>query len=253
MKLYYGTDQYNLPGILKDGLPAGALCYVSKYQAGHDGDTVLEVVVDMNVPRWTVEPIALPLAVGADSLVVSRYHLVRAETLRKREELSAKYPTRKGLCSVCGGPLPPLRRRYCSDECARQYGHEYWLTSPQGWSEEIERRAEFKCQWPGCDRSSKPPPGFARYTHDEFHAHHIVPIIANGGGGKPLDLDNGMWLCSKHHGEAHRKLNLTEKTSMVRLAHGQLSSGTPLELSLFPGQLSTSCPQVIHQDTTAKS
>jgi 5-methylcytosine-specific restriction protein A len=62
----------------------------------------------------------------------------------------------------------------------------YTLPEYRVWRAEVIRRAQGRCQWPGCGRAER-----------RMYADHI---IERKDGGADLDPANGQCLCHKHHG-----------------------------------------------------
>jgi len=61
----------------------------------------------------------------------------------------------------------------------------YGTPEHRAWREEVIRRADGHCQWPGCNR-----------TGCRLFADHIVE---KQDGGALLDVTNGQTLCAQHH------------------------------------------------------
>jgi len=107
----------------------------------------------------------------------------------KYYEEKAKLPTPDGIhCIICGKELPPRRRKYCSDECFRN-----WLKNIkiQNWTQirhMVLERDNYTCQDCG--------------SRDNLEVHHIKPICE---GGDEFDPDNCITLCKNCHRRRHRK------------------------------------------------
>lgn len=99
----------------------------------------------------------------------------------------------KGLCPVCAKEkkdFEPLRRQYCSQNCADKYSDCF-----MSWSrmrEIIFKRDGLKCKI--CN---------IEYTKKWLDIDHIIPLIS---GGKMWDINNLQVLCK----ECHKKKTRTD-------------------------------------------
>lgn len=109
----------------------------------------------------------------------------------KYHEEKSKLPKPDGIhCIICSAPLPPRKRKYCSDSCFREWHAKIEI---QDWNEIksiVLKRDKYTCQ--NCD--------FKSYKTGELHVHHIVPIA---NGGNEFKVSNCITLCTECHKKAH--------------------------------------------------
>ncbi len=91
-------------------------------------------------------------------------------------------------CRWCDAELTGRRTRWCSDDCANEYGRNHWWS----WaSNHCKRRNENRCELEGCDRYSA-------------ETHHKTPILGrHNETGCHHHQDGLEALCHEHHLEAH--------------------------------------------------
>lgn len=97
-------------------------------------------------------------------------------------------------CLNCDAILSGRRKRYCSDDCRR----EFW--AKHSWSVlrmKVIREADFTCVKCGYR-----PPKSNAWPEEELVVDHIEPIFA---GGKEFDKNNLQVLCKKCNVEKTKK------------------------------------------------
>lgn len=107
-------------------------------------------------------------------------------------------------CPWCGGAVNNKRRRYCSDECRRDFQNmTVWWRGRGAYAMRILYRDGFTCQDCGEFHAFINEHGMACPADDgQLEIHHIIPV-ADGGGDEPSNL---VTLCKRCHKERHRKL-----------------------------------------------
>lgn len=94
----------------------------------------------------------------------------------------------------CGKPLPPYRRKYCSDECFSTW----YFSLVKSWA--ATKSAVIKRDG-SCQDCGRPYKG-----SENFEVHHIKQIR---DGGDEFDPDNCILLCQKCHKRRHKKRSST--------------------------------------------
>jgi 5-methylcytosine-specific restriction endonuclease McrA len=102
-------------------------------------------------------------------------------------------------CIICGNPLPPRRRSYCSDSCRDERWHREIVARIEEGKQCVGYRpmmwpsiaAEQVRLYPVCSRC-----GSTKY----LEAHHIRPLHSGGSNG----LSNLTTLCHDCHRAQHR-------------------------------------------------
>lgn len=99
--------------------------------------------------------------------------------------------TVEGRCGVtaCNKPLPPRRRRWCSDACGNEWARNHSWTSAR---HAAKRRDGFRCV--RLDEAGE------RCSGRPLEVNHIEPRRGGGyGNGCHHHLDNLETLCHAHH------------------------------------------------------
>jgi len=150
-----------------------------------------------------------------------KFRTLNAATLRKMLDRA------KGECTWCGDPVPKPRRKWCSDDCYREFNLR---CVPAILSRFVADRDQFVCQL--CGRNTKaaqrefkaaleaepwhPPDRYDDtywrrrkdlqaefgYSGDWGQADHIVPVAEGGGLTGP---ENFQWLCGACHAAKTRQ------------------------------------------------
>lgn len=91
-------------------------------------------------------------------------------------------------CRWCDGPLPPRRRRWCSDECNNAYGRNHMWAPARGaalrrdgpYARDGGGRGDdgWRCAWPGCPGTAALR---ARGLTGAVEVDHIEPILGRHG------------------------------------------------------------------------
>ena len=103
-----------------------------------------------------------------------------------------------GNCLYCGRPLPPQRRKYCSDEHGYYYRED---TNPwhyidwHDYRNAIIRRDDSKCTQCALPKTYLKP----------LEVHHIIPLH---NGGQEFEPTNCTTLCKQCHNIKHRSKSL---------------------------------------------
>lgn len=134
---------------------------------------------------------------------------------------------------ACGKPLPPRRRRWCSQECSRLWGR--W----HSWSESRQyclELANWTCQRCGFQSRQTVPVQYGHRWGNWIEVNHIVPRNGAGyGTGCWNHQDNLEVLCAQCHHE------VTAQQRRDRAAPGQDAS-TVAPGPRFPASGSPSAP-----------
>lgn len=113
----------------------------------------------------------------------------------------------KRQCRWCDAALTGRKLRWCSNECANQYGNNHWWSAA---SEEAKKRDGYVCV--ECGKAGTDH-GIGKRG---LQVHHLSPILGRHGvSGCHHHLDGLVTLCKAHHLEAHR----------ILAAKGQLELG----------------------------
>lgn len=94
----------------------------------------------------------------------------------------------KGICALvsCGKPLPPRRRRWCSDKCSKYYFNTIY--NNHDWNsarKAAKRRDKWKCVQCG--------------SKIKLEVNHIKACLGKRGFGCQHHLSNLETLCREHH------------------------------------------------------
>lgn len=118
----------------------------------------------------------------------------------RTEAVSRKFPVKcdadgDRICSYCGGPLPPNRHKYCSNDCWRTANieanpHQRHVTIPA-----LDRRCAI-CGW---ELTPTGPRGGCMWHRSCAEIHHILPVSEGGEN----TLDNLIALCHDCHVAIH--------------------------------------------------
>ena len=104
--------------------------------------------------------------------------------LKECEMAAGPFPSSARLCDWCATPLPPRRRRWCSDKCGKDAADNHWYR--QGRVRAL-RRDRFTCQ--GCGKRGA-----------GMQTNHIVPCLGKHSiVGCEHHIDNLETLCVECH------------------------------------------------------
>lgn len=104
-----------------------------------------------------------------------------------------------GTCIMCGAPLPPRRRSYCSDACRDLRWHQH----VEKQIEEAKAAVGYRpMMWPAIatEQIRREPQCRRCGSRKNLEAHHIVPLHSGGSNR----FDNLMTLCYTCHKVQHR-------------------------------------------------
>lgn len=121
----------------------------------------------------------------------------------ERVEFFAPVYEKENQCPWCGGEVNNKRRRYCSDDCKREFQNAtVWNRGRDAYSLRMLYRDKFTCQDCGTFHAMINEYGMAVPIDDgQLEVHHIVPV-AQGGGDEPENL---VTLCKDCHKRRHRE------------------------------------------------
>lgn len=111
---------------------------------------------------------------------------------------------KEGQCPWCGSQVQNKRRRFCSDECRRQFDNAtVWNRGRDPYSLRMIYRDNFTCQDCGEFHAMVNQFGMTIPIDDgNLQVHHILPV-ASGGGDEPSNL---VTLCRNCHKKRHAKI-----------------------------------------------
>jgi 5-methylcytosine-specific restriction endonuclease McrA len=107
--------------------------------------------------------------------------------------------TQERVCIMCGKPLPPRRRSYCSDECRDDRWQKYWADRVEEGKRAIGYRP---MTWPAIAAEQLRLHPVCQQTGDtqDLEVHHIRPLRSGGTN----ELSNLITLSHKRHLAQHR-------------------------------------------------
>lgn len=125
--------------------------------------------------------------------------LYKAVQMYGRENVYFPKPIyeKENQCPWCGGPVRNKRRRYCSDECRKEYEEmTVWQRGRDPYSLRILYRDNFTCQECGEFHAFVNEHGMPLPIDDgDIEVHHIT-AVSDGGGDEASNLRS---LCTRCH------------------------------------------------------
>lgn len=133
--------------------------------------------------------------------------------------IESRFPAIPGFCAFkCGKPLPPRRRKWCSDKCgdAAFWEHNIARGNPGAIRAKVFERDKGVCARCRCDTEAERAEQLKQWrdgkatfpNRHRWEAHHKI-AVAEGGGvgpGKDMTLDDFETLCLLCHKKETREL-----------------------------------------------
>lgn len=115
------------------------------------------------------------------------------------------YYEKKGQCPWCGKEVINKCRRFCSDDCRRDFENvTVWHRGRDAYSLRILYRDNFTCQDCGEFHAYINDYGMAVPIDDgQLEVHHVLPVSLGGGD----EQQNLVTLCCACHRKRHLKLS----------------------------------------------